>query len=280
MGLIESSSDILLKYTVWDGSSWSQLATIGATITTRAQPSTSGSAGTPSAQAVFHGADYKFYAQTYNALWTFDGAVGSPQQYGPVAPVIVARGADATVAFINGLNNKATCIDRVGGVWQSPADISSEVTNFNVRPTLVAMASGPELMAMWQASSGNQVRYSTRTGGVWSAAADAQYATSFDPVAMVALPKGDVLMAWRGTDGKLYFTEYAASTGIWANPWGPGYTLIGSPALARGVGLASAEVAFVGTDHVAYHCRMIGGVCPNPVPVGSNVDFVSITTAP
>ena len=52
--------------------------------------------------------------------------------------------------------------------------------------------------------------------------------------------------------------------------------------MTRGVGNAYAEVAFVGTDWIAYHCRMLdsAGSCPNTKAVGSGMNFVSIATVP
>jgi hypothetical protein len=179
--------------------------------------------------------------------------------------------------------------------------------NSGIRPAIVTLPSGPELLAVWQGScsahccsasvsgcaSNNQLRFASRTGGAWSTPADINYAWSDDPVALVSLPNGDAIVAWRAADFSgnrpLTVNRFDHATKTWAGT--PAYLphpLVGSPALARGLGGATAaEVAFVGVDGYAYHCRLVTGsttTCQGsgsgPNQIGADVNFVSLATAP
>jgi hypothetical protein len=286
----------LLRFTRWDGSAWSPLADVGTSVFTRSQPSLSSATARSDAASVFHGGDYQHYAMTHASMtWSFDGQVGTT--YGPNAPVLQARGADATVAFIRGSSpvNRPAVVDRTAGTWGPVVTVADESASFESRhrPSLVAPTSGPQLMVAWHtwdASPGRntyKLRYATRTAGTWTAAADITYAWTDSPVALAALPSGDVIAAYRRTDittsePRLWTSLWTASAATWSNPRDTGWTLVGAPAITRGVGGDFAEVAFIGTDRRAYHCRMLDseGECPNTVAVAQDVDFVSLATAP
>jgi hypothetical protein len=309
VGLIESTSDTLLKYTIWDGTTWSQLVSLGPTVYTRAQPTISGSAGTTTGQSIYLGGSTdNLYSETYNSLWTFDGAVGTPQITSKVPGAIVATGSSgATLAYVDeAAANKIAFIDRTSGTWSTPVYLGSETANTNFQPMLAALPSSGDLIAVWQGgctgwcstnctpknASAAQYRYATRVGGAWSAPADIQYSCGSDPVALVALANGSMLLAWRAGDFSSPILAYRTydPANSWSNPLYSTLTLLGAPALARGLGTSFAEVAFVGTDYNAYHCSLVsissatngclgaGGGGPNNI--GGNVSFVSLATAP
>ena len=54
-------------------------------------------------------------------------------------------------------------------LWDTSTGLMKRATVSAVK-TIVAPASGPEIMVAWLA--GTQVRFATRTGGAWSAAAN------------------------------------------------------------------------------------------------------------
>ncbi|MHB8875294.1 MAG: hypothetical protein ACYC8T_16535 [Myxococcaceae bacterium] len=282
VGLVRNYSDDKLKYTLRSSTAWSALADVGTAVTTRGKPSIGGG---PAAEAVFQGADFKHYNSTFNGSWSAIGTVGTPrvpQVFGPSAPVVLTRGAGTfTVGYIQDATNRATSIEFAGTLWQNPANVSTELTDYWNSPSLVAPTTGPAMLMVWLASSGNQYRFSSYTGAVWSPAADITNATSVDPAALLALSGGEVLMAFRGLDGRLYALSYSA--GSWGLPTlvAGGVYVLGSPALAKGQGGALAELAYVGLDGAAYHSRLAANrTWTTPVQVGTSVDFVSIASGP
>ena len=281
VGLVRNNTDNLLKYTVFNGS-WSPLANVGAAVTTRARPSLGSG---PVAQAVFQGEDFKHYNASFSgSSWSAVGPVGvrSPQTqvFGPSAPVLLNRASGAfTVAYIEDSTNRATTVDYSPTLWQFSTNVSGEVTDYTIPPSMVAPTSGPSMLVTWL--SGSQFRYATSTAGVWSAAANITSALSLDSAALVALAGGEVLMTFRGTDAKLYAVSYSGSS--WGIPAQllSGATIVGSPSMAKGQGGALAELAYVGTDGAAYHLRLAANrTWSAPVQIGTSVDFVSIVSGP
>ena len=293
VALVRNNANDLLKYTRWTGT-WSALADVGPGVTTRGKPSIGGGA---TAEAVFQGGlapdggvDFKHFNATFNGSWGAIGQVGIPrvggnnaQVFGPSAPVVLVRGSTVTVAYIEDNTNRPTAIDFAGTLWQAPANLSGETTDYWNSPSLVAPTSGPSMLAVWLSDVGNQYRFSSFTGSTWSPPLSIVSALSYDPAALLALPGGEVLMAFRGTNGLLYTVSYVAG---WVTPTQfalpLGVSIVGAPALAKGQGGALAELAYVGADGAAYHSRL--GVSPRswstPVQVGTSVDFVSIVSGP
>ena len=281
VGLVRNNTDNLLRYTVFNGS-WSAFADVAAGVTTRAKPSLGSG---PVVQAVFQGEDFKHYSMSFTGSnWSAVDPVGvrSPQTqvFGPSAPVLLNRAAGAfTVAYMEGSTNRATTVDYLPTLWQFSTNVSGEVTDYAISPSIVAPTSGPSMLVTWL--SGSQFRYSTSTAGVWTAAANITSALSFDSAALVALAGGEVLMAFRGTDAKLYAVSYSGSS--WGIPAQllSGATIVGSPSMAKGQGGALAELAYVGTDGAAYHLRLAANrTWGAPVQIGTSVDFVSIVSGP
>lgn len=285
VGLVRNNTDDLLKYTRWTGT-WSALTNIAAGVTARSKPGLGGGAV---AEAVFQGQDFKHYNATFSGTWGSIGTVGMPrsgpaaQVFGPSAPVVLTRGAgNLTVAYIEDTTNRPTAIDFIPTLWQNPVNVSGEVTDYLISPSIVAPSAGPAMLATWLTST--QFRFSTLTGSVWAPAANVLNATSVDSAALLALPAGEVLMLFRGLDGRLYALSY--SGGAWGLPAlvGPvgGLAITGSPAVAKGQGGTLAEVAYVGSvDGAAYHVRLAANrTWSAPVQVGTSVNFVSIVSGP
>jgi hypothetical protein len=292
-GLIRSEASHELRFTTWNSGAWTPFAAVGAGVTTREQPSIR--AAGAAAHAVFHGDDFKYY----HALFT--GAAipqpeavgaGAGQSFGPSPAVIVASptfpaGATASVAFINGAaQNHVFSRDRGAASWNAEAQIDGGNTNFNLAPDLIRLSAGPELMAVWARTGDNQVLYATRSGGVWSAAGLVPNTFSNDRVSVAELPGGAAILAFRGTDGFLYYAHYA--NGVWsaAAPFStPNVAITASPAIAHGVGAgatqATAELAFTMADGKVYASRLLGGVWAAPLLVGgANMNRVAIASAP
>lgn len=148
----------------------------------------------------------------------------------------------------------------------------------------MALTSGPELLLVHVRSPDKQVMWLSRTGGAWTTPAAAiPDAFTDERVALVALPGGAAMLAFRGTDSKLYASRYEA--GVWSAPAGianPNVTLIAPPSLARGIGGAMVELVFVDSTNTAFHARQMANVWTAPVPIYSGAGFtrVAIASAP
>jgi hypothetical protein len=113
--------------------------------------------------------------------------------------------------------------------------------------------------------------FATRTGGTWSAAAAIGSALILagDRPALAAGPGGAVMLAFRATDGKLYWTQY--SGGSWSAPaplQAGGVGASAAPALAPGMSAFAYELGFLDGGGAAYHARFVGGAWTTPSLVG------------
>jgi hypothetical protein len=289
VGLIRASITGDLRAVTWSAGAWGAFNNVGPAVTTREQPSLS--AAGAGARAAFHGDNFKHYFASWNGLvWNVQAetiGLGADQSVGPSPPQLASSpafpaGAEATVAFIANGVNKPFARNRVAGAWDAAQMVDGAVTNFNLAPELVTLTAGPELMLVWMRSD-NQVLYSTRSNGVWSAGAPVPSAFTAARVSLAALPGGGAILAFQGTDNFLYYTLYAA--GAWGAVFpfsAPNVPLAGSPAVTHGVGGAVAEIAFArSSDNIVYHARYLGASWTVPVVVGgSNMSRVAIASAP
>ncbi len=289
VGLIRENGTAALRAVTWSAGQWSAFSDVGPLVTTREQPSIS--AAGAGARAAFHGDNFKHYHASWNGLvWSPEAEAvgeGADQSAGPSPPQIAASpafpaGAEATVVFIANAVNKPFARNRVAGAWAASQMVDGSATNFNLAPDVVAMTAGPELMMVWMRSD-DQVLYSTRSNGVWSAGAVVPSAFTASRASLAALPGGGAILAFQGTDNFLYYALYAA--GAWGAvlPFSaPNVPLAGSPSVTHGIGGATAEIAFAkSTDNIVYHARYIGGSWTVPVVVGgSNMSRVALASAP
>ena len=282
--------DNVLMYTVFapatqkTPSSWSAFAAIGPAVTSQGAPSIDVSGAT--AQVAFHGMDYKHYYAAWSGAWTPPAetvGAGGAQSFGPSPPAVAARGGNATIVFHNGASNPAnatTSRDRTNGAWQGPAQLATGAA-FATGPAICAPASGPELVAVW-ARADAQILAATRSAGAWSAPVAVPNATTLNRPALAALAGSGAVLAFRGTDGKLYTSTFAG--GAFGAPAGiavPNVAMTGVPAVARGTGGAAIEIAYVGTDGKAYHARYVGNAWQPVTSVGgANLVSVAIAAMP
>ena len=124
----------------------------------------------------------------------------------------------------------------------------------------------------------------TRTGGAWSAAISVPGALMSATVrpAVAPLPGGEAVLAFRGNDGFLYWSRYSGGAWVGATSFAtPNLAVAATPSLARGVGGAEAEIAFIQADKKAYHARLVANAWSTPALVGgSNLSHVVIASAP
>jgi hypothetical protein len=290
VGLIHGAND-QLDYTLWNGTAWSSFVQLHADVT-QGRPTLAGVGGT--VHAVYWGKDFHFYYEAFTGgAWTAAPLPviptgTAPSLCGPSPPSFTPLGADASLLFVNGscsgALNHLYGSDLSSGAWQAVKDIASNPTSAaNLRPSLTELASGPELLAVYAPTGTSQIQSSYRTAGTWSAAAAIPNGLTNDPVALAPLPGSGAVLAYRGTDDKLYTATFNG-TG-WTNPapvFTPNVTIGATPALAKGIGSAGAEMAYVDGAGAVWHTRLLGGTWNAPMQVGTATSFnhVAIASGP
>jgi hypothetical protein len=266
--------DNFLQYTRWTGT-WTPFLVVDPTVTTQGSPTLVATGA--GAQAAFHGFDYNHYYAAYSGSgWSpVAEPIGSS---GGLAGDIAALGTNASFLFSKGLPNELYSRDRVGGSWQSEQFISNNADfNWQISPEAIALTAGPELMVVF-VSTTSEIRYATRTSGIWSSSALVPGATTNDRVALTALPGGSAALAFRGQDGNLYQSGWNGAT--WSAPSQVAQNITGTPSIAPGAGAPALEVAFISSGS-ARHTRYVSGAWTTPTVVGgSNLTSVAIATAP
>lgn len=270
--------------TLFSGASWSAPAALGATVVTRARV-TLATDGT-SYYGAFHGNDFRHYFFVRSAAGAF-GPVAEPvgtsgsQSFGPSPGALTVRSGTPTFAFA-GNDQNLYVQERASGAWA--AAVRAATDTLTLSPAIVPLTSGGELLVTYVRSTDARIQFVLRTGGLWSSpmTVNATALTS-DPVALVALPGGGAVLAWRGLDQGLYWSRYSV-TG-WSAPapaLSPAPTLASAPALAPGVGGADAELAFVAssTGHVL-HTRLRSATWSAPTDLGgAGRTEVALASAP
>jgi hypothetical protein len=275
VGLLHGASDQLV-YTLWNGAAWSPLAQINAD-TTQGKPSLAASGST--AYAVYWGSNYKYYLEQYSAgAWTSSSQAvfpaGSPSQpCGPSPGALAPLGAAASFVFVNGscsgALNHLYDSDLSAGAWKASTDVASNPSYSGSQgPAVVAPSSGPELVTVFLAQGTSQLQWASRTGGVWSSPVSIDSALTSAPVALAPLAGGSVLLAFQGTDGKLYTATFASGT--WSSPapaFATNVSVATTPAVAAGIGGALAEMVYLDATGALFHTRLAGTTWSSPVPV-------------
>ncbi|MFO0760177.1 MAG: hypothetical protein U0359_27095 [Byssovorax sp.] len=275
-----------VRFATWTPGMFSAFAAIGAGITTRAAPHAVGAAG--EVDLVFHGDDFKHYFGLHQAaLWSpkaepVGGAAA--QSFGPSPASITALGADRVACFA-GQNGDLYDQTRTGGAWQA-AHAHGLGNVIALTPAIVAPAvPGVELLVVYADKNSAKILYTLRAAGLWSApaAVDPNSFTA-DPVALTPV-SGGAVMAFRGLDGKIYFSRFsAASMPPWSPPAAlaqPNPTTPGAPALAPGIGGHDAELCYAGADGMAYHTSLGAQGFSAPIAVGgAQVTRVALGSTP
>jgi hypothetical protein len=274
-----------LRYTTWTPGAWTAFADVAANLVARAAPSAVASGA--SVRLVFHGPDYKHYYAERVADWgpTAEPVSAGGQSFGPSPASIAALGGDAVIAFA-GNDHDVYDQTRAAGSWQGAVGHGLGDATL-ITPSIVALASGPELMIVYERTADASVWSATRTAGTWSAPEVIASALTTLPVALAALPGGGAVVAFHGTDDMLYWSRYTpGGTPAWSDPAGvaqPGVKLpAGSvPAVAAGVGGDDAELAYVNaSDGAAYHARLSGMIWSAAASIGgAGLTRVAIASA-
>jgi hypothetical protein len=282
VGLLHGASDHLV-YTIWGGSTWTALAQVNAD-TTQGRPALAASGST--VHAVFWGNDFKFYYEAYSGgAWTSSpqavvpaGMTLAMQPCGPSPGVLAPIGAGASLIFVNGGNcsgatNHLYNTDLSSGVWQASKDVATNPSFIKTQwPAVTAPVSGPELVTAYVQQNATQILSAYRSMGTWFLTAPILNGLTNDPVALAPLVGGEVLLAYRGTDMKLYTSTFS---GIgWSNPvaaLGSNPSLGAAPALIAGIGTAVAEMVYIDSTGALFHTRLIGSTWTAPMPVATGM---------
>lgn len=266
-----------LMFTVHTNQAWSPLMALGPGVTTRGWPAATEVAG--GVQVVFQGMDYKHYFSAFSGSWSNVAPVGAPQSYGPAPGALAFSVGKTTFAYSDGAaGNHLTTRDYSATTWGALQDLAP-AGEFSVPPTLVAPKAGPELMVVHVQGGSGQVRFQTRQGATWTSPADVPSTWTKDRPALAALPNGTVLLAFRGTDGKVYVTAWVGGT--WGSPVPVGNgTTVASPAVAKGSKGAEAELMWVAADGSVQHSRLVDGGWSAPVAVLQGATSVAVVVAP
>jgi hypothetical protein len=278
VGLLHGASDHLV-YTLWNGSTWSALAQINAD-TTQGRPALAASGG--KVHAVFWGNDFKFYYEAFSAgAWTAAPQPVVPmdmtlamQPCGPSPGVLAPLGADVALIFVNGgtcsgMINHLYDTDLSSGVWQISKDFENDPSFSKTQwPAVTAPVSGPELVTVYVQQNGTQLLSGYRNAGTWFSTAPIFQGFTNDPVALAPLAGGGALLAYRGTNMKLYTSTFSMVS--WSNPVAAltsNPTLGAAPALIAGIGTAVAEMVYIDSTGALFHTRLTGSGWSTAVPV-------------
>ena len=85
------------------------------------------------------------------------------------------------------------------------------------------------------------------------------------------------MIAYRGTDSKLYTALFTGTA--WSVPaaaFSPNVTVNATPTVARGIGGATAEMAYLDTSGALWHTRYIGAAWSAAKQVGTATGFAHV----
>jgi hypothetical protein len=280
-----------LLYTTWTSEKgWSALGEVSSTAATNGPPSLVAVGGV--AYGVFRATN----SMDYLAVW--DGSSWNPsaepvmfsggrQSFGPSAPTITALGTDVVIAYA-GPDGDLHDQSRTSGYWQTANGHDISAQHLSVTPTIVAPTAAADLMIVYVRGDTNAIWFTTRSADVWASPSNVDLTAGYTsmPVSLAALPNGEVLMAFTGQDGKVYWSRYTPGTvPPWTQPAAittPNYSTVSPPSVVPGLGSATAELLFVdSSSNAAKHTRLFGGVWSTPVSTGAtSVTYVAATAAP
>ncbi|WP_170319475.1 hypothetical protein [Polyangium spumosum] len=236
---------------------------------------------------VYKGTDgFYYYGRFQNALWVSKKeAITANGQHssGPNPPAVAAIGNAPVIAFV-GADGTFYDQSRSGGAWSAatPHPIAGKAAP--ATPGIVALDSGPELVAVFANEAGS-LHWLSRTSGTWTSPLPIEGASSLDQPSLAPLPGGGALLAYRGADQRLYTARLSAGDApAWSVPVaGAGAAnpfLLVPPAVARGGKGAEAEMIYADNLGSVYSTRLVAGAWIAPAFAGSASGRVAIATLP
>lgn len=270
LGVIRSEANAgELRFTTWSAGAWSPFSGVAALVTTRAAPSAAALGG--AAHVLFHGDNFKHYYASYQASWspTADPVGGAAaQSFGPSPAAVAALPNEILTAFAGDNGDIYTQSRAASWAAAKPFNLGNVAS---ATPAVIEMTAGAEVMLVFVRKTDAKVMWSTRVQGSWSGPLEIPQALSADRPALSPLAGGGAVVAFRGTNSSVYTSIYTPGA---AQPWSAPSTIGAfstptSPALARGVSPAEAELAFIdGAGGSVVHARLMAGVWSVPTLVG------------
>lgn len=294
IALFRSAADSHLLFSQWNGATFTAPLAIGMLAVAQGAPSMAYEAG--AFPVGYWGSDNKHSFARYigqGGGWSPVAEavqpMGGGQSFGSSAPAIASVGGEPYLVH-TGTDGKIYEQQRSGNAWTVavPHDVGNAQPT--ISPTAIALSGGNEdMLVVYVTSANSQIGWMTRKPGappVWNAGALITDALTQDRIAVAALPGGGAVMAFRGLNTNIYTSLYTPG----ANPaWGapaplaaPNYATPSTPALAPGIGAATAELVFADSaTGKAWHSRLVGQTWQSPTQIGgTGVQFVGLSSAP
>ncbi|MDI1451289.1 hypothetical protein QHF85_45020, partial [Polyangium sp. 6x1] len=288
--VLRSSAAGELRVAFYSAGAWTPgfgqpLPALDAGLTSQGGPQVAAAGGV--GHLVYKGADgFYYYGRLQNKLWVSKKeaitANGQPSS-GPNPPAVAAIGNAPVIAFV-GADGVFYDQSRNGGAWSAatPHPIGSKAAT--ATPGIVALESGPELVAVFANEAGG-LQWLSRKGAVWTNPQPIEGASSLDQPSLAPLPGGGALLAYRGTDQRLYWARLSAGDSpAWSVPTqgagGGNPVLLAPPAITRGGKGGEAEMIYADNLSSVYSTRLVGGAWLAPTFAGSASGRIAIATLP
>jgi hypothetical protein len=282
IGAIRSTNANQLHFATWNAGFWVPFAPIAPVITTRGRPAIVALNG--AAHVIFQGENYKHYHGIYQAgVWSPMAAEVGPagaQSFGPnpAAAVALPATGEVLIAF-PGNDTSVYAQSYIGGAWQAASGFNQ--SGVMLTPAITELGAGGDVLIAF--ISGSQIRWVARTAGAWGASDIVPMALSNTQPALAPIAGGAVL-AFRGTNGKVYTSLFSVAGPTWSMPValdnGNAETLK-PPALAAGLAGADAELIYVDSaTGKAFHARLSNMTWSAPEVVGDGASGAAIASAP
>lgn len=294
IALFRSAADSHLLFSQWNGATFTAPLAIGMLAVAQGAPSMAYEAG--AFPVGYWGSDNKHYFARYvgqGGGWSPVAEavqpMGGGQSFGSSAPALASVGGEPYLVH-TGTDGKIYEQRRSGNTWTvaAPHDVGNAQPT--ISPTAIALSGGAEdMLVVYVVAANSQIGWMTRKPGappVWNAGALITDALTQDRIAVAALPGGGAVMAFRGLNTNIYTSLYTPGANPpWSAPAplaAPNYSTPSSPALAPGIGAATAELVFAdGATGKAWHARLLGQTWQSPTQIGgTGVQFVGLSSSP
>lgn len=270
--VVRDQSGNALSFSTWSpGGSWSSFAAVAAGGATIGSPAL---AAPGDVHLAFLGTNYNFYSNVYTQAGGWQASftnveAGSVPSFGPSAPALAVSGTGVTLAH-EGNDHDLYTQDWQSG-WQ-PAfghGLTTPVKSGTPPASSQRPTTGKVVVAYVEETS-NRLMWTEGSGTSWSTPV-AVHSLAYSPStpAVAGLPNGNVVLAYRAQDDKVYATLLTGSSFGAPVLVHPSLTTGASPAVAPGVGGHIAELAWVSGGSVQ-HSSLGGSGWSGPTAVAAS----------
>ena len=213
---------------------------------------------------------------------------GGGQSFGSCAPFVSTLPGEVFLAH-TGTDGKVYEQRRTAGGWEAATGHDVGGAKTDVTATIATLAGGQEdLLIVYVLAANSQIGWIARKSGAsptWTSGATITDALTMDRVVVAALPDGGAVIAFRGLNSGVYTSIYKPGANpAWSAPAALAalsYTTPSHPAIAPGIGVAQAELAFVDSvTGAVLHARLVNGAWGAPEVVGgADLQFVGMASS-